>query len=63
MNDIINAISQFMLQVSEEQLIGFLEQLSGSDADIAKSNKPKKVTIQRRKYDFDDDDDDDSDLM
>mmetsp|Transcript_22209 Transcript_22209/g.32319 ORF Transcript_22209/g.32319 Transcript_22209/m.32319 type:complete len:97 (-) Transcript_22209:131-421(-) len=46
-------------KVTEEQLIEMLDKISDSgDTGI------KKVTIQRRKFDFDDDDDDDdSDLL
>jgi hypothetical protein len=43
--------------VSEKQLIDMLDRIEEHDPSV------KKVTIQRRKFDFDDDDDDDSDLL
>jgi DNA-binding TFAR19-related protein (PDSD5 family) len=38
-------------QVSEEQLVGMLEQISEREAQAT------KITIQRRRHTFDDDDD------
>jgi DNA-binding TFAR19-related protein (PDSD5 family) len=61
----VSVLTLVLLQVSEEQLIAMLEQISGGDsASSSTGGGKKKISIQRRNYSMDDEDeDDDADLM